>query len=89
MGVGSGGVEDEEGQVVFFQPVGDRRRHEVQLVTLDGAEVVGHGPIVAIAPGQVVDLTSVLPGALQITDGRTPGVVQQAHISTEIILFCG
>ncbi|MGC8628425.1 MAG: hypothetical protein ACP5VR_12915, partial [Acidimicrobiales bacterium] len=41
-------------------------------------EVVGHGAIVAIAPDQVVDLTRVLPGALQAADGRTPGVVQQA-----------
>ena len=74
------GVEDEEGQVVFVQPVGDRRRHEVQLVTLDRKKVVGHGPIVAIAPGQVVDLTRVLPGALQKTDGWTPGVMQQAQV---------
>ena len=74
------GVEDEEGQVVFVQPVGDRRRHEVQLVTLDRKKVVGHGPIVAIAPGQVVDLTRLLPGALQVADGRTPGIMQQAHM---------
>ncbi len=81
------GVEDEEGQVVFVQPVGDRRRHEVQLVTLDRKKVVGHGPIVAIAPGQVVDLTRLLPGALQVADGRTPGIMQQAHTREIITLL--
>ena len=70
-------IQDEPCQVVLFQPVRKRRRHEVQLVTLDGEEVVGHGPIVAIAPGQVVDLTRLLPGALQVADGRTSGIMQQ------------
>jgi len=55
-------VEDEEGEVVLGKPVGDRRREQVELVTLGGEEVVGHDVIVAIGPLQVVDLTRALPG---------------------------
>ena len=37
-------IEDEEGEVVLGQPVGDRWRQEVELVALWGEKVAGHGP---------------------------------------------
>ena len=61
--------EDEEGEVVLGEPVGDRGREQVELVALGGEEVVGHDVIVAIGPVQVVDLPRALPRPLQIASG--------------------
>lgn len=69
-------VEDEPGEVVLFQPVRKRRRQQVELVALWGDEVVGHGSLVAIAPGRLVALAPALPGTSQIVPG---GFVQQAQ----------
>jgi len=52
--------------MVFGQPVRHRRRQQIELIALWGEEVVGHGPILAITPGQMVDFTRALPGSLQI-----------------------
>ncbi|HLI16560.1 MAG TPA: hypothetical protein VKV23_10995 [Acidimicrobiales bacterium] len=62
-------VEDEPREVIFWEPVGDRRREQLELIAFWGDEVVGHFPIVVIAPGQVVDLTRALPGSSQIGAG--------------------
>lgn len=62
-------IEDEPREVIFWEPVGQRRRQQVELVSLRGYEVVGHGAIVAMAPGQAVDLTRALPGTSQIARG--------------------
>jgi protoporphyrinogen oxidase len=73
-------VEDEEGEVVLGKPVGDRRREQVELVTLGGEEVVGHDVIVAIGPLQVVDLTRALPGLSQIVSrGSCNTLVDAGH----------
>jgi hypothetical protein len=59
-------VQHEPRQMLFRQPVRHRRWEQIELVALWGEEVVGHGPILSITPGQIVDLTGALPGSLQI-----------------------
>jgi hypothetical protein len=43
-------IEDEPGEVVARQPVADRDRHQVLLITLDRPEVVAHALSLLPAP---------------------------------------
>ena len=59
-------VEDEPRQVVLRKPVRNRGCHQVELVTIRSDEVIGDGPIEAIAHVQVVGPKRVLPDTSQI-----------------------
>ncbi len=68
-------VENEPHEVIFWEPLGQRRRQQVELVSLRGDEVVHHSTIFPIAPSQVADITHALQGVC-----RSPrGFVQQAQ----------
>ena len=78
-------VEDEEGEVVLGEPVGDRRREQVELVALGDEEVVGHDVIVAIGPVQVVDLpraTRAFAGRLRGSCNRLIQIARRIGVNT-------
>ena len=69
-------VEDEPREVIFWEPVGQRRRQQVELVSIRSDEVLGHDPIMVIAPARMVDLTRALPGTSQIARGSCNRLVK-------------
>ena len=50
-------VEHEPRQMILRQPLRDRHRQQIQLITIPDDEVPAHDPIFVTQPAQQVDLT--------------------------------